>query len=113
MDYKKFIEENIIEIDCSHRGGIVKVDVSSLFPNIDNAVAGASQNYLGGGMLAKVEGGRNFKLEDLTPEELSVYLEFSEEVKRFLHEQTRHAGDEYEDMDYETNQGMPSKYKGL
>ena len=106
-DWKQFIEDNTIEIDVSHRGGIVKVDVSSLFPNVDNAIAGASQNYLGGGMLGKIEGRRNFKLEDLTEEELGLYQEFTEEVKRYFHELTRYSGDEWEDMSYEKNQEMP------
>lgn len=107
INYRKYIEEHTMDLDYSHRGGIIKVDVSYLFPNIFNAIAGASQNYLGGGLLGKVESGRNFKLEDLTEKERKIYEEFSEEVKKYFHELTNENLDEYSQTDYEVNQGMP------
>jgi hypothetical protein len=106
-DWIKFIEDNTIEFEAGYRGGILKVDVSSLFPNVKDAIAGASQNYLGGGLLGKIESGRNFNIADLNEEELKVYYEFTDAVKRYFHEYTRHTGEEFEDMSYEDNQEMP------
>lgn len=107
MNYREYIENHIIDIDCSHRGGTLKVDCSELFPYIEEPIIGAYQNYLGGGMLGAVVGASQFYPEDLYKKDLKRYEAIKEECKRFLHEQTNHVGDKWEESTYFQNQLRP------
>lgn len=100
------IEDNIIRIDASRRGGGIEIDVSELFG--EGCKMTAYQNYLGGGLLGAVQSDINFMP---TEEQKDDVLKLSEELKRYFHEITNEEASEYDvwnEMSYEKNQSMPS-----
>lgn len=100
------IEDNIIRIDASRRGGGIEIDVSELFG--EGCKMSAYQNYLGGGLLGAVQSDINFMP---TEEQKADVLKLSEELKRYFHEITNEEASEYDvwnEMSYEKNQSMPS-----
>ena len=106
------ISENIISCDASYRGGTLKVDVSELFPSVDNPVMGAYQNYLGGGMRGAIVGGAMFDPDELANDnERELFHEVAESIKKYFHDITNDEedgmNDEWNTMDYEKNQNMP------
>lgn len=103
---KKFnIDENIIENNCSYRGGVIKVDVSSLFPSIDNPVMGAYQNYLGGGMPGSIVGASMFTPEELTEKELKLFFSIKEKIKKYYFKSLN--GGVFNKKEYNAMQSMP------
>lgn len=107
IDYQEYIENHTISCDASGRGGTLKVDVSELFPDIEDAVMGAYQNYLGGGMLGAIVGASMFTPDQLNKKDQGVFFELKEEIKKYFHFITNHTGDEWEDFTYEQNQSRP------
>lgn len=101
------IEDHIISCDAGYRGGTLKVDVSEVFPEVENAIMGAYQNYLGGGMLGAIVGASMFSPDDLGLEDLAKFRELKEDIKKYFHNLTNHDGDEWEEADYEANQNRP------
>ncbi len=100
------IEDNIIRIDASRRGGGIEIDVSSLFG--EGCKMTAYQNYLGGGLLGAIQSDINFMPSE---EQKADVLELSEELKRYFHEITNEEASEYDEwseMSYEKNQSMPT-----
>lgn len=59
MNLFRYIEENTIRLEASHRGGGIEIDASE-YTGIENACMTAYQNYLGGGMLGSIQSDRNF-----------------------------------------------------
>ena len=121
---REYIENNTIDTDISYRGGVLKVDLSGLLSeqsleNIENAgedaTAGASQNYLGGGISGSITSGKSFDLELLTKADQKIYQEFSEEICRAFYNINNGGGDEYmqenvtgsEAGGYEKTQSLP------
>lgn len=108
MNFQKYISEHIVKIEAGYRGGVLKIDVSDLFPYIkDEKIMGAYQNYLGGGMLGCVVGASMFNPENLQKKDKKIYKKMIEECKKFLHKETNHVGDEWEEDSYEDNQKRP------
>lgn len=99
------IEENVYKSDYSYRGGYILVNCSELFPKVENALIGASQNYLGGGMLGRIQGVAQFNPEQLSKRDFKRFIKIKEKIKKYFHSLTQHE-DEWENMDYETNQKM-------
>jgi hypothetical protein len=102
------IEAHIITCDVSYRGGILKVDVSELFPTVGNTdyeeseqvegepIMGASQNYLGGGMAGSITGGAMFEPRDLkTKAEKLLFQAMLERCKHYFYSLNEGGGDEY------------------
>lgn len=98
------IEDNIIKCDISYRGGILKVDISSALSEAslqaieeagEEAIAGAYQNYLGGGMAGSIQTGRSFDINLLTEEDQKIYKSLSEDIKRYFYDLNNGGGDEY------------------
>lgn len=84
----------------SSRGGGIEISLDTLgFPN---GRMSAYQNYLGGGMLGKVQSDCNIKDWQDEPK----LVETSEELKRHFHELTN-PDSEWEGVSYEQNQNMP------
>lgn len=112
--YKQFIEDHTIDIDASRRGGVIKIDVSELFPEIveagDDAVMGASQNYLGGGMCGATTGGAMFQPDDLeNDKQREIFFEIKDQIKRYFHAITNEQvedWDEWSSVSYDQNQSM-------
>jgi len=106
---REFISQNIIECDAGYRGGNIKVDVASLFPEVEDedTVIGAYQNYLGGGMLGAVVGASMFDFSKLSVKQRELAEDIKEQCKVYLHNATNHIGDEWEETTYVKNQAMP------
>lgn len=100
------IEDNIIRIDASRRGGGIEIDVSELFG--EGCKMSAYQNYLGGGLLGAIQSDVNFTP---TKKQGKKVIELAEELKRYFHKITNEEASEYDEwnkMSYEKNQSMPS-----
>ena len=89
------IEEHIINSDISYRGGTLKIDVSELFPNIENAVMGAYQNYIGGGIAGAIVGAAMFDPSELNAKEQKTFFVLKERIKKYFYELNNGGGDEY------------------
>lgn len=110
IDYVEFIENNTTNCDISYRGGVLSVDVSELFPNTENAVMGAYQNYLGGGIAGAIVGAAKFDPEKLTKKEQVVFYEMKDALKKYFYNLNSDGGDDYmvENVNsYEKNQNLP------
>ena len=104
------IEAHVKDCDVSYRGGNLEVDVASLFPNVDNPVMGAYQNYLGGGIAGAIVGGAMFDPEELTKKEQKVFFALKERIKQYFYNMNAGGGDEYmvENVNsYQKNQSLP------
>ena len=108
-DNLQYIEENTISCDVSHRGGTIKIDVSELFPEIEeNAIMGAYQNYLGGGMAGSVVGGAMFEKEELDEKNIEKFEVLLEEIKKYFFFISNDLNtDDWATSDYRTNQTRP------
>lgn len=106
------IDEHILSCDASYRGGVIKIDVSSLFPSIakEDAIMGASQNYLGGGLRGSISGGAMFEPSELSAEERPLFDSLLEQIKRYFHAITSSEemgmNDEWNTFSYERQQKM-------
>jgi len=94
------IEAHIKDCDISYRGGNLKVDVSELFgeqaeKNDEQAVMGAYQNYLGGGMAGAVQAGTMFDPDVLGKRDRAAFEVLRERIKKFFYEVNNGGGDEY------------------
>lgn len=95
------IESHIIDCDVSYRGGTLKIDVSEVFPEVtdwdngDDAIMGASQNYLGGGIAGRITSGAMFDKERLMKKQRAVYEALAERIKRYFYNINNGGGDEY------------------
>jgi hypothetical protein len=110
INYLEYIENNIINNDYSRRGGSIKIDVSELFPYIEEAVMGAYQNYLGGGLLGAVVGASMFNPEELKKEDQDLFHELKEQIKEYFFNITNDEATEYDEWNnqgYMDNQNMP------
>jgi hypothetical protein len=111
------IEENIKDCDISYRGGNLKIDVSSLFPYIDEPIMGAYQNYLGGGIAGSIHGGSMFQKEELHEDDMPVFDALNERIKKFFYDVNNGGGDDYMQENvtgkdaggYEKTQSMPAR----
>ena len=87
--------------EVSYRGGVIKVDVSELFPEVsdwdngDEAIMGASQNYLGGGIAGSIRTGAMFEMSRLSKAQMAVYMAMAERISRYFYELNNGGGDEY------------------
>ena len=104
------IENHVLERDISYRGGTLKVDVSDLFPNVEDAVMGAYQNYLGGGMAGAIVGAATFEPKELNAKEQKVFYALKERIKQYFYNCNAGGGDDYmvENVNnYAKNQNLP------
>lgn len=105
------IEAHITECDISYRGGNLKVDVSSIFPDVEDAIMGAYQNYLGGGIAGAIIGASMFTPDDLTADQQEVFYALKERIKKYFYAINQGGGDDYmvENVNsYDKNQIMPT-----
>lgn len=116
INYRKFIIDNLKDCDVSYRGGSIKVDVSELFPNVEeDATMGAYQNYLGGGIAGAIVGASMFDPEVLSKKDKKVFDELKEEIKKYFYDLNNGGGDDYMQEEvtgagaggYKKNQAMP------
>lgn len=100
----KYIEENTLRCEASHRGGGIEIDVSDHL-KIEDAKMTAYQNYLGGGMLGSVCSDRNFETKDKAKNKKAD--DMTEALKKYFFDMTNHTGDKWEEQIFEQNQRMP------
>lgn len=104
MDNLNIDFENItLRLEASHRGGGIEIDLEPL-GYLDGAKMTAYQNYLGGGMLGKIQNDCNME-EWQTVEGLP---EIAEALARHFHAITNHDYDEWESVNFEQSQNMPA-----
>jgi hypothetical protein len=98
IDFK----EITLRLQTSHRGGGIEIDLTR--KGFKGAKMTAYQNYLGGGLLGRIE-------NDCTIDNWSSnakLVKISEKLKRYFHELTNPSDDEWESQTYEENQNMPT-----
>jgi hypothetical protein len=97
------IENSTIRCSYSYRGGGIEISLKDY--GYPDEKMSAYQNYLGGGMLAKIQ-------NDCTIhnwESKSKLLKIAENLSRYFHSLTNHEGDEWESATFEENQLRPSR----
>lgn len=104
MDYKKYIEDNTIRCEASHRGGGIEINLDELLDSDKGYKMTAYQNYLGGGMLGSIGNSYNFDLKALNKNEQVKVEVITDKLNRYYHGLTNHEEDEWESATYEQNQ---------
>jgi len=98
----KNFEEITLRVNASHRGGGIEIDLTSLgYPEEKMT---AYQNYLGGGMLGRIE--NNCTIEDFREDEILV--DIADQLAKYFHSLTNHEDDEWETATFEENQRRPN-----
>lgn len=115
IDYIEYFENNTKKRDISYRGGVLKIDISGLLSEKsvnaineagEEAIAGASQNYLGGGIAGSITNGRQFDLDLLTKSDYKKYVKIAEAIKEYFYSINNGGGDDY--MQEESGQNYAS-----
>lgn len=103
-------ENCTLRLEVSSRGGGIEIDLGAF--GYEGEKMAAYQNYLGGGMLGAVQANDTIRHSVGAPwydEALNKDLDMiAEDLKKYYHSLTRHEDDEWEDMDYQLNQNMPT-----
>ncbi len=107
INYSEYIEKNTLRCEASYRGGGIEIDLSELFPKVENACMTAYQNYLGGGMLGSICNSYNFRVQELGKGDTKKLSDITQAVNKYYHSLTNHEGDEWEETTYERNQLRP------
>lgn len=105
FNFTKYIEDNTLRLDASHRGGGIEIDASD-YLNLPGARITAYQNYLGGGMLGAVQSDRNFSVTSNKQREFKTVI-LQEALMQYFHNLTNHSDDEWESASFEDNQNRP------
>jgi hypothetical protein len=101
-------KNNTLRSDYSNRGGGIEIDLTPF--GIEGEKMSAYQNYLGGGMLGKVNSSNTINAKHKFVE-LSLQQQIDEialELKKYFHSLTNPSDDEYESQSFEDNQNMMS-----
>ena len=110
-DYTHFIEDHMISCEIDYRGGTLKIDVSSLFDtDEEEAIMGAHQNYLGGGIAGAIVGAETFDKEKLNKKDRKVFDELKKAIKKYFYNANNGGGDDYMVKNvntYEKTQSLP------
>ena len=90
-----------LRLECGHRGGGIEIDLTTL--GYDGEKMSAYQNYLGGGMLGRIDNTctidfweQDHKLNDI-----------ANELAEYFHSITNHEENEWECATFEENQRRP------
>lgn len=94
------IVNHVTQCDISYRGGTLKIDVSSIFPDVSDPVMGAYQNYLGGGIAGSIQGAAMFTPDELSEKDQVTFHALLERIKRYFYELNQGGGDEYMHENY-------------
>lgn len=106
----EYIENNIIRLDASGRGGGIEIDLTDLLSkdSDDRFKMTAYQNYLGGGMLGSIQNDYNFNRDELSKIDNALIDKITLELNRYFHSLTNHEGDEWEETTFEQCQSRPT-----
>jgi hypothetical protein len=97
-------EEVTLRLRTSDRGGGIEIDLTR-FGFKDEKMT-AYQNYLGGGMLGRVVSDDTIRAfnKPITEKQNDKLNRIAERLRRYFHDLTNHADDEWESETYEQNQ---------
>jgi len=105
-NYRNKIEMAITRQQISHRGGGVEIDLAR-FGFKQGSRMSAYQNYLGGGMLGRIETNHNIFRTSFTTTEAKKLEALALQLAKYFHELTNHDEDEWESATFEQNQNRP------
>jgi hypothetical protein len=104
-------EKYTLRAEYGSRGGGIEIDLTPF--GIDGEKMTAYQNYLGGGMLGRIDSSNTINAKHKFVE-LSLQQQIDAialELKKYFHSLTNHSDDEWEDATFEENQKrMSSAY---
>lgn len=103
------LSELVLRQEVSTRGGGVEIDLSRF--GFKGQKMSAYQNYLGGGMLGRICANdtiRSQSFYELTDKQEAKLNKIGERLKKYFHELTNPAEQEWESQSYEQNQKLPS-----
>jgi len=89
------IESHLTDCDISYRGGFFRCNVRELFPNVDDAIMGAAQNYLGGGIAGAIQARAMFTPDELNAKELEIFDALKPRMIQFFYNVNNGGGDDY------------------
>ena len=90
-----------LRLECSHRGGGIEIDLTTL--GYDGEKMSAYQNYLGGGMLGRINNDSTID----SWEQDDKLNDIANELAEYFHSITNHEEDEWESATFEENQRRP------
>lgn len=102
------IRKAILRQQISYRGGGVEISLDTF--GFKGEKCAAYQNYLGGGMLGAIQSNDTIRCHSffsITDKEDKKLDEIATALKKYFHELTNHADDEWETATYEENQARP------
>ena len=100
------IKNAVIREELSYRGGGIEIDLGVFTPSWEGEKMTAYQNYLGGGLLGRIENDCTILGWEFTQIVGLTLLEVGEELKKYMHELTN-PDCEWAGSDYFTNQNRP------
>jgi len=100
-------EQIILRSELSSRGGGVEISLDTL--GFKNEKMSAYQNYLGGGMLGRVQANNTIEAynKPCTDKQKTKLDNIAEQLKQYFHSLTN-PDTEWEGQTYEKNQNMPT-----
>jgi hypothetical protein len=114
IDLFKYIENNILRLDASHRGGGIEIDATDYlgYNGRYELKMTAYQNYLGGGLTGRIEGSIEGKLHDYPKTIQAKALKLNEALKRYFYNVTNDIIGDYDEWaasdSYEAQQSRPT-----
>lgn len=101
-------EEITLRLKVSSRGGGIEIDLTTL--GFKGQKMTAYQNYLGGGLLGSINSDNTIKAygESITEAKQKKLDKIEEQLMRYFHSLTNPGEDEWESMDFDRLQSMPS-----
>ncbi len=93
-----------LRLQASHRGGGIEIDLSDFGKKYEGQKMTAYQNYLGGGMLGRIN--NDCTIRDWQNDKKLTAI--AEQLAKYFHNITNHEDDEREAATFEQNQNRPS-----
>jgi hypothetical protein len=104
IDYNQKIQKNTLRCEYGRRGGGIEIKLDFVGKKYKGHRMTAYQNYLGGGMLGRVNNDCTFEGWQSDDKLDKV----AEELRKYFHSLTNPEEGEWESMSYEKNQMLPT-----
>lgn len=95
FDFTKYIQDNTLRLEVSHRGGGIEIDASDYLLTPEAKMT-AYQNYLGGGMTGAIQFDCNIRDWDKT-EVADRVRELGDKLMRYYYDQSNPVVDEWDE----------------
>jgi hypothetical protein len=99
----KKVMQNVLRQEISHRGGGIEISLKAFGFRAEDKMS-AYQNYLGGGMLGRIQTNHNIRRTSFTTNEIKKLEAISTTLAWYMHTLTNHSEDEWESATFEQNQ---------